>query len=46
MPADSLTKALPRNKWKAFLDHLKLVERTDNGNYQEVALNELQEKLE
>jgi hypothetical protein len=46
MPADGLTKALPRNKWKAFLDHLKLVERTDNGNHQEVALNKLQEKLE
>jgi hypothetical protein len=46
MPADGLTKALPRNKWQAFLNHLNLVERTDNGNHQEIALNELQEKLE
>jgi hypothetical protein len=46
MPADGLTKALPGNKWQAFLDHLNLVERTDNGNHQEIALNELQEKLE
>jgi hypothetical protein len=22
MPADGLTKALPGNKWQAFLDHL------------------------
>jgi len=41
MPADGLTKALPGNKWKAFLDQLNLVERTDNGNNQEVSLNEV-----
>jgi hypothetical protein len=46
MPADGLTKALQRNKWKAFLDQLNLVERTDNGNHQEVPLNEAEERLE
>jgi hypothetical protein len=33
MPADGLTKALPRNKWGAFLNHLNLVKRTDRLNY-------------
>jgi hypothetical protein len=46
MPADGLTKALLGNKWQAFLDHLNLVEQIDDGNHQEIALNELQEKLE
>jgi hypothetical protein len=47
MPADGLTKALPKNKWSAFLDHLNLIERTGSGNhYPEVPLKELQEKLE
>jgi hypothetical protein len=45
MLADGLTKALLGNKWQTFLDHLNLVERTDDGNHQEIALNELQEKL-
>jgi hypothetical protein len=46
MPADGLTKALPRNKWGAFLNHLNLVKRTDRPNYQELSLNRLQEVLE
>jgi hypothetical protein len=46
MPADGLTKALPRNKWGAFLNHLNLVKRTDRPNYQELSLNRLQEALE
>jgi hypothetical protein len=46
MPADGLTKALPRNKWNTFLNYLNLVERTDRPNYQELSLNRLQEALE
>lgn len=46
IPADGLTKALPGNKWKGFLDQLNLVERTDNGTYQEELLNKIQEEIE
>jgi hypothetical protein len=46
MPADGLTKALPRNKWGAFLNYLNLIKRTDRLNYQELSLNRLQEALE
>jgi hypothetical protein len=46
MPADGLTKALPKNKWSAFLNYLNLEERTDRLNYQELSLSRLQGALE
>ena len=46
MLADGLTKALPSNKWSTFLEHLRLVESTEQRIPAEIQVEAINDQLE